>query len=64
MIRIRKIGKIRKKCDSGKPISGVTTYAQYSEVIAGLTLASERLGCTLFEIESLWASDKISEAGA
>ncbi len=56
--------EIRKKCDSGKPISGVTTYSHYSEVIAGLTLASERLGCTLFEIESLWATDKISEAGA
>ncbi len=48
--------EIRKKCDLGKPISDVTSYAQYSEVIAGLILASERLGCTLFEIESLWAN--------
>jgi hypothetical protein len=46
--------RIRELCERGKTISGITTYAQYSEVIEGLVLASEYLGCTLFEIERLW----------
>jgi len=69
--------EIWRKCKLGKPISGVTTYPKYSEVIAGLTLVSGRRGCTLFEIESLWGDagstpqlkvqnppGKISQAGA
>jgi hypothetical protein len=50
----RKHARIRELCERGKTISGISTYAQYSEVIEGLVLASECLGCTLFEIERLW----------
>jgi hypothetical protein len=46
--------EIRELCSLGKPISGVTSYGQYLEVIRGLTLASQRLGCTIFELEELW----------
>jgi len=49
-----KHARIRELCKRGKTISGITTYAQYSEVMEGLALASECLGCTLFEVERLW----------
>jgi hypothetical protein len=46
--------EIRDLARLGKPISGVVTYAQYLKAIEGLTLASKRLGCTVFEVERLW----------
>ncbi len=46
--------ELRDLCKLGKPISGIKSYSQYSKVIEGLRLASERRKCTLFEIEHLW----------
>lgn len=46
--------EIRRLCRLGRPIGGVTSYAQYLEVIRGLTFASQRLGCTIFELEDFW----------
>jgi hypothetical protein len=46
--------EIRELCGLGVPIYKVATYAQYSKVIEGLRLASDRRQCTLFEIENLW----------
>jgi hypothetical protein len=46
--------EIRSLCKLGKTISGIANYDQYSSLIEGLRLASERRKCTLFEIERLW----------
>ena len=42
-------------CKLGKPIKSMITYTDYVNVISGLRLVSARIGCTLFEVESLWS---------
>jgi hypothetical protein len=45
---------LRNLCDLGKPTSGVSTYAEYKSVVRGLQMVADRIGCSLFEVESLW----------
>jgi hypothetical protein len=46
---------LRQLCKLGKPIKSMITYTDYVKVISGLRLVSARIGCTLFEVESLWS---------
>ena len=42
-------------------IKDIADYSCYRRIIAGCGLAAAKLGCTLFEVEQLWAGTEIAE---